>query len=232
MAADFALVLLARLPFELRLVLALGLLLVPFELRALLALELLLLPFELRLRLALVARLVVAVERGLLLALVVRRARPLEALEARVAFARGFWPLVPPARFAVVPVGFAWLVSLEGPRDPLLLLPSFEVKAPTELRRLVMSLPILRAATSAIVAAPAPAANPPAAGTRAFEAASDTWLRVVPTRLMASPTAVAARARVVSLSSTLRAPSGMWLAIRTSSPDIGRVDGGLPADGC
>jgi hypothetical protein len=143
----------------------------------------------------------------------VRRVRLLEAPELRVAFARDFrpvlepWPLPEPAFFVLEPSGFdALLVPLEARRDPLLL-PSFDVKAPTGLLRLVTSLPILRAATSAIVAVPAPAANPPAAGTLAFEAASETWLRVVPTRLIASPTAVAAMARVISLSSTLRAPS-------------------------
>lgn len=127
----------------------------------------------------------------------VRRLRPLEEPDARVAFASVVWPPLAAGRFVAFVFGFAPLVT-------------FAAELPTAGRLgLVMSLPIFLAATSVIVAAPAPAANPPATGTRALEATSDACLPVVPTRLITSPTAVAAMARVVSLSSTLRAPRGM-----------------------
>jgi hypothetical protein len=241
----FALVVLARLPFVLRPLLALELrLLLPLLLRPLLAFELRLLPFVLRPLLALearlllpfvlrpllapAARLVVVALRARLCAPVLRRVSPPDALEARLPVARVVWPPPVLAPFALDAVGFDLRVLGVGRADPLLL-PSFDVKASTASRgactvlraplatfaagwlkipvrlRLEITFPSLLAAICATVATPAPAAKPLAADTRAFENCSDAWVRVAPARLIASPTAVAAIARAVSLSSTSRA---------------------------
>ena len=68
-----------------------------------------------------------------------------------------------------------------------------------------MCLASLFAATCAMVTVPAPAAKPPAPARRAVEVPADGSSRGLPTRLIASPTAVATIARAVSVSRILRA---------------------------
>jgi hypothetical protein len=219
-------------PFAPRDVFALELRLVPFELRLLFARGLLPLPFELPAALLREAPPLLAVDRDLLFWLVVRPLLLRDVPERCVPPPPELFPEA--ERFVPVALGRDLRAADDVRRAPLPLplpLPSFDVNASTASRgactvlraplatlaaespsdgarrRRVMSFPILLTAICATVAAPAPAANPPAAVSFTVETCSEACLRVVPTRRIASPATVAATARAVSLSSTLRAPS-------------------------